>query len=89
MEVIIDERYGADADGNRGISKQFVVFENTPEERATIAKALFDKGVSSECTGSSTIKYDDGSVVVEELDIDDVYEYSFEIKMLEEEDDEK
>ena len=81
MKIYYDSNYGADADGNRGISITEYELEYTEEEYNEIAEILFENGYTSEDSGTINISYMDLDDI--EVKIDD---YKDEIYKLEKED---
>ena len=75
------ENYGQDADGNRGMMITDYELEYTTQEQEEIAEILYNKGYTSEDTGSAEIEYEGIDYV--EVDVE---EYVDELKALEEAD---
>ena len=74
------EKYGQDADGNRGVMMTFTELEYTEQENEEIAEILYNKGYNSQDSGTFDIEYEDHDVSIE------VSEYSEEIAKIEKDD---
>jgi hypothetical protein len=77
MKTYIDKNYGADADGNRGITVYEYELEDTQDERDEIAEILYLKGYTSEDDHMTSIVYEDVDIEV------DIGEYCSELCALE------
>jgi len=57
MNVYTEKNYGADADGNRGVSMTFVELDDTEDERNMIAEEIFEDFLQNP-TGSKSVEFD-------------------------------
>lgn len=56
MNFLMDNTYGSDIDGNRGVPQVTYDFEDTEEERKEIAQKLYDYFLCGEYQGSKIIE---------------------------------
>lgn len=64
------EKYGCDADGNRGVMMTFYELENTQDERWEIAEKLYESFVDLTTVKMHEIEYED---IVIEVELDEYY----------------